>query len=339
MGRLKAIRARNGSRPQVSWIVDSKAECAALVDLLDRHPLRGRKLEQYRVWRSAVRLWGTRRYGLPPGAGLRLGELAAELAEVRAYRPLATQDELPAMDDRLAPFYFAGFFSGEGCFLLGPRDARFVIKVRRDDRPLLEAFRSAFGIGSVCNVETPEPWSPAVVWHVVAGADVLEGIKVFESAGLLGRKLRQFAAWRPGAEAVAQAKIVRGPLDANLVAASRRALAAVSAYRAPGVPLEPDRGYADARTAFLAVLRTWARLWKGHSVARATKKLAAASVVAKARHDRLRVRRLVRGAAVSRARGSRCSATVSCLAGLGPQCCRVNVTCVTPLGEEVASTS
>ena len=263
MGRLKAIRARNGSRPQVSWIVDSKAECAALVDLLDRHPLRGRKLEQYRVWRSAVRLWGTRRYGLPPGAGLRLGELAAELAEVRAYRPLATQDELPAMDDRLAPFYFAGFFSGEGCFLLGPRDARFVIKVRRDDRPLLEAFRSAFGIGSVCNVETPEPWSPAVVWHVVAGADVLEGIKVFESAGLLGRKLRQFAAWRPGAEAVAQAKIVRGPLDANLVAASRRALAAVSAYRAPGVPLEPDRGYADARTAFLAVLRTWAASVEG----------------------------------------------------------------------------
>src|SRR4051812_34989556 len=33
IGRLNAIRARNGSRPQVSWIVDSKAECAALVDL------------------------------------------------------------------------------------------------------------------------------------------------------------------------------------------------------------------------------------------------------------------------------------------------------------------
>ena len=54
MGRLRPIRARNGSRPQVTWIVDSKAECAVLVDLLDRHPLRGRKLEQYRVWRCLL---------------------------------------------------------------------------------------------------------------------------------------------------------------------------------------------------------------------------------------------------------------------------------------------
>ena len=183
---------------------------------------------------QAVRLWGTRRYGLPPGARLRLGESRGRTRRGARISP-ARHTGRTTCDGRSprARSTSRGFFSGEGCFRLRPRDARFVIKVRRDDRPLLEAFRSAFGIGSVCNVARLRAWSPAAVWHVVAGADVLEGIKVFESAGLLGRKQRQFAAWRPGAEAVAQAKIVRGPLDANLVAASRRALAAVSAYRAP----------------------------------------------------------------------------------------------------------
>jgi hypothetical protein len=263
IGRLNAIPARNTSRPQVSWIVDSKAECAALVDLLDRHPLRGRKLSQYWLWRDAVRLWGARRYGLPPGARVQLGALAAKLTKVRAYRTPDAHAGLPHMDDCFAPFYFAGFFSGEGCFRLGPRDARLVIKVRRDDRPLLEAFRRAFGIGSVRDVAAPEPWSPAVVWQVVAGADVLEGIRLLESGGLLGRKRRQFEAWRPGAEAVAQAKIAGRRLDGRVVAASQSALAAASAYRAPAEPLETDRGYAQARIAFLDVLRAWAASTEG----------------------------------------------------------------------------
>src|SRR3954447_18454259 len=43
IGHLNQIAARNGSRPQVCWTIESKAECAALVDLLDAHPMRGRK--------------------------------------------------------------------------------------------------------------------------------------------------------------------------------------------------------------------------------------------------------------------------------------------------------
>jgi hypothetical protein len=49
------------------------------------------------------------------------------------------------MSDPYARHYFTGFISGEGSFTLGPRAARVVIKLRRDDRPLLEAFRDAFG--------------------------------------------------------------------------------------------------------------------------------------------------------------------------------------------------
>jgi hypothetical protein len=46
LGHLNQVPARNGSRPQVRWKIESKAECAALVDLLDQHPMRGRKRAQ-----------------------------------------------------------------------------------------------------------------------------------------------------------------------------------------------------------------------------------------------------------------------------------------------------
>jgi hypothetical protein len=53
------------------------------------------------------------------------------------------------MTDQYAPNYFAGFFSGEGSFSLSGRRPPFVIKLRRDDRPLLDAFCHDFAIASV----------------------------------------------------------------------------------------------------------------------------------------------------------------------------------------------
>ena len=259
IGHLNQIAERNGSRPQVSWIVESKAECAILVELLDSHAMRGRKLAQYQLWRQAVGIWRARRYGVTPAARVRLTEIARALGMERAYRPPDAAAALPGMCDRNAAFYFAGFFSGEGSFRLGPRDAGFVIKVRRDDRPLLEAFQKRFGTGHVRDVGSHQPWSPAVVWTTTSAAGVLTGIALFEAAGLLGRKQRQFLAWSPGADAVAKAKIARVPVEASVVSASRLALDAATAYAAPDEPIRADPGYADARTAFLDILRSWAR--------------------------------------------------------------------------------
>jgi LAGLIDADG endonuclease len=260
LGRLIPVRARNGSRPQVAWTIESKVECAALIDLLDEHPLRGRKLTEYEIWREAARVWATRRYGVSPSARLQLQRLAAALKKARVYRAPAADAGLPALSDPQALHYFAGFFSGEGSFGLGPRNARFVIKLRRDDKPLLEAFRTAFGIGTVCDVETPEPWSPAAVWHVTGARDVLRGVALLENGGLLGRKRRQFEAWRPGAEAVAHAKIERKPVDPSVVATARENLALATAYvppdgrcrliapmRTPGTPTSTS--FVDGRTA------------------------------------------------------------------------------------------
>jgi hypothetical protein len=193
----------------------------------------------------------------------RLAKLAEQIRAERIYRTPRLDARLPDMTDQYAPSYFAGFFSGEGSFALRPRQARFVIKLRRDDRPLLEAFRRDFGIGSVRDVEAQQPWSPAAVWHVTGARDVLAGIQLFDSAPLLGRKARQYQAWRPGAQAIAEAIVAKTPLDARLVESSREAFGRAGAYRPPAQPVRRESGLPAARAAFVGVLTDWAREVEG----------------------------------------------------------------------------
>lgn len=259
LGHLGPIPACAGSRPQVRWTIESKLECRLLTEVLDAHPLRGRKQREYEIWREATILWASTGQGARPGVRARLGKLAEYLRAERTYREPSPDVVLPDMTDQYAASYFAGFFSGEGSFALQPRNARFVIKLRRDDRPLLEAFRRDFGIGSVRDVAAIEPWSPAAVWHVTRARDVLKGIALFESATLLGRKARQYAAWRPGAEAIGTAIVNKSPLDDAVLTQARGALAHATAYRPPGTALRTDSGLPAARAAFLGVLKHWAR--------------------------------------------------------------------------------
>jgi hypothetical protein len=258
LGHLGPVPARAGSRPQVRWTITSKLECRLLTEVLDAHPLRGRKQREYEIWREATLLWASTGQGAGPRVRARLAKLAEYLRAERIYREPSLDVALPDMTDQYAANYFAGFFSGEGCFVLARRQARFVIKLRRDDRPLLDAFCRDFAIGSVVDVAAIEPWSPAAVWHVVGARDVLKGIALFESATLLGRKARQYRAWRPGAQAIAEAIIDKSPLNEQLVVRARRALAHATAYRPPGTVLRTDSGLSAARTAYLDVLRQWA---------------------------------------------------------------------------------
>jgi hypothetical protein len=258
LGHLVPVAARGGSRPQACWTIGSKLECRLLTEVLDAHPLRGRKQREYEIWREATILWAATGQGAGPGVRARLAKLAEYLRAERIYRTPRADVRLPDMTDQYAASYFAGFFSGEGSFGLSPRNARFVIKLRRDDRPLLEAFHRDFGIGSVRDVAAIEPWSPAAVWHVTGSRDVLKGIGLFESVPLLGRKARQYRAWRPGAQAIAEAIIDKTPLNEQVVEGARRALAHATAYRPPGTALRTDSGLSAARTAYLEVLRSWA---------------------------------------------------------------------------------
>jgi LAGLIDADG DNA endonuclease family protein len=263
IGRVVAVPARNTSRPQVAWVISTKLECSRLVTFIDAHPLRGRKRAEYELWREAVRAWALRRYGYAPGVRSRLEHLAGLLRTERIYREPHPDAVLPVLTDPYAEHYFAGFFSGEGSFGLQPRAARFVIKLRRDDRPLLDAFRRDFRLGSVCDVAPVGGWSPAAIWHVTAARGVLRGIEIFERAGLLGRKARQFGAWRPGAEAIARAKVSGAPADPRVVERARLELRTVGAYAPSRSSLPHDGPEADARDAYLDVLRTWSAVTEG----------------------------------------------------------------------------
>jgi hypothetical protein len=247
----------------VCWTVGSKLECLALVALLDEHPLRSRKRAEYEIWREGVQVWAANAYGVGSAGRARLTKLAGQLRSARVYREPAHDPAFPNLTDSHARDHFAGFFSGEGCFGLGARSARFTIKLRRDDRPLLEAFRREFGVGTICDVDTPAPWAPAAVWHATSAPDVLRGIELFDAVSLLGRKARQYRAWRPGALAVARGIISRSDVDAATVHRSRQAMRDASAYRPPSSPLELDDGGASARNAYRQVLQRWAASTEG----------------------------------------------------------------------------
>jgi hypothetical protein len=89
--RIKASSSVRNARPLMSFQIDSVHPAAALVDILDGHPLRTKKRADYEVWREAViiardqhtSLWSTfepfasrikaARVYSPPEVGLALG--------------------------------------------------------------------------------------------------------------------------------------------------------------------------------------------------------------------------------------------------------------------------
>lgn len=80
LGKIYGRRAQNERHGgAAAWSVFTQAGCVALIALLDRYPLRSRKLVVYQLWRSAVLLWvrGNRR-PQPPGHQARWRKQAAE---------------------------------------------------------------------------------------------------------------------------------------------------------------------------------------------------------------------------------------------------------------------
>lgn len=84
--RVTPSPTRNNTRPQATWRVSRKEDCAALVVLFDRFPLRSKKARDYAVWREAVLVWTASGYCRDQG---RLAELRAALTEARRYEAVA----------------------------------------------------------------------------------------------------------------------------------------------------------------------------------------------------------------------------------------------------------
>lgn len=88
IGHLKPDLVRGNSNPCLIWVVQSKAECAKLVALLDHFPLRARKAQDYAIWREAVGYWiamprGNRWHG--PRDWSRMIEFKSAIEDARAY--------------------------------------------------------------------------------------------------------------------------------------------------------------------------------------------------------------------------------------------------------------
>lgn len=55
--RKSPSASRRGSYPELTWRVESKEGCLALVRFLDKYPLRAKKAKDYALWREAVLCW------------------------------------------------------------------------------------------------------------------------------------------------------------------------------------------------------------------------------------------------------------------------------------------
>jgi hypothetical protein len=262
LGRLSAVAGRRGSRPQSRWQVNSKRECAELTRLLRRFPLRARKRRDFEIWSRAVDWWSALPYDAErdPDFHAEMTKDAALLRSVRRY----VDSPPPSLDggssDVLA--YFGGFFSGEGSFGLCALQPRAVIKLRRDDRSILELFAAHFGLGKVRDHARYGNVSPSVTWLVCATDELAAAVDVFETAELRGRKRREFEVWREAAQERAFAKIGGRRWDRSRVQRVADGLAKLRVYREPQDAIQKigrRDGECDARRAYVGVLQAFAR--------------------------------------------------------------------------------
>jgi MarR family transcriptional regulator, transcriptional regulator for hemolysin len=260
LGHVYLTAAQRTSRPQATWSISSKRECAELVRILRQFPLRARKRRDFEIWARAVDRWSA----LPHDARSDRAFHAAMARDADLIRRGRRYDNTPppALDgtDEAVLAYFGGFFSGEGSFGLGGLQPRAVINLRRDDRSILELFASRFGLGLVRDRAAYCSGNPCVTWLVCATGELPSAICLFEAAQLRGRKRREFEVWRRAAHERASARRARRRWDRARVEGVAAQLRALRPYRHPSEPA-PDTGagaWDDARGAYADVLRAFA---------------------------------------------------------------------------------
>lgn len=260
LGHVRLKPARASSNPQVTWCISSKLECARLVDILDDHPLYGRKRREAAVWSEWVRRWNCNRYGGPTSLRRHLHKASRRLAAERRYYPFMSAGPIPRPHSAEAlTGFFGGFFSGDGCLLLDPanRRARVQVHLRRDDLPLLRCFQQRLGIGRVYD-HRERSRTPTASWVVSSRRELKTAIEVLDAAPLLGRKRKQYDPWRAAAVELVEADTVGRRPDPRTLGRAREGLTVVSCYQPNSfLPSIPDRDE-EARQALIDVLSTWA---------------------------------------------------------------------------------
>lgn len=97
--------------------------------------------------------------------------------------------------------WFAGFVDGEGCFSLqrvpqGQVAPRFVVTLRDDDRPILEAIAARTGIGTLRPLPARLTFNPQATWAVASKRDHMTLVSIFDRFPLRAKKAQDYEIWR-----------------------------------------------------------------------------------------------------------------------------------------------
>jgi hypothetical protein len=192
VGRLSAISARRGSKPQTLWLVQRQAECLRIMSILDRPQLLGKKLGEYAIWRSAVVAWTSKnddRHEV-------VAKCAEQLRSHRRFDNAPDCAEVDITDERLLAF-FAGFVTAEAHFgASSGGHPSFRINLRRDDGGLLRLFHDRLTLGRLADVPPYRTSKAAVSWRVGRLAELRALTELLDRYPPRGRVLRIYEAWR-----------------------------------------------------------------------------------------------------------------------------------------------
>ena len=251
LGRVRPIPAARSSRPQACWEITSKMENAQIAAWCREFPMAGRRNRELTEWANAVGLLGLRRRGTTDTTWKQIAAHAERLRQLRRYAGSHDPAALP-MDDGLFRAWLGGFFTGEGCLMLEPRRARLSVRLRRDDRPLLEALQARTGAGSIYDTAAHGSTAPASSWSVFSRADLKTVADLLARTPVRGRKTRQLAPWRDAVAAL------HAEGRGGRFTTAREMFREASAYTPPPPLPFPTRAITPTYEAYARVLRQFA---------------------------------------------------------------------------------
>jgi hypothetical protein len=110
--------------------------------------------------------------------------------------------------------WLAGFADGEGCFYVtcstgGSHRCQFRIKLRRDDKPILEECARRTGLGHIVDVKPPKGQKHGQAeWIVIRKAHCARLVEIFDAFPLRAKKARDYAIWKRAVELITDVRHV-----------------------------------------------------------------------------------------------------------------------------------
>lgn len=114
--------------------------------------------------------------------------------------PLPEVAASPGVDDAFG-HWLAGFIDGEGCFFFHKHKLQFSppqfqLKLRDDDRAVLEECAVRTGLGRVLPIPRKDRSKPQCKWIIAKKADCLSLVALLDRYPLRAKKQHDFAIWR-----------------------------------------------------------------------------------------------------------------------------------------------